>query len=464
MSATVAERLAAFAVADSPVPAAVRERATLHILDTIGCGMAAVGTGAAGHAAAVAAQQGGTREATMLGWPERMPAALAALANGTRCHGLDYDDTHEAGICHASTVVAPAALAVGEAQRRSGADVIDAYVRGCEVAVRLATAFADGAYGTGFHPTAVCGAFGAAAATARLDRLDECQTAQALGVVGSFAAGLLEYLSDGSATKPIHAGWAAQAGIQAARLADAGATGPARVVEGERGLLAAHGAARDGGAAVVADLGQRWEAAAMALKPFPACHFAHASTWAAAEIAAEHRLGADDIAEIVVRISPAGVPMVLEPLGAKRRPRTPYDAKFSLPFTVAHRLVHGGVGLDAFTDEAIADAEVLALARRVSWEPLRPSERDISRFGGGARIVTRSGRSLDRLLRHAPGSPHNPLDEAAVLRKFRDNASLVVQADEARRLAEMVRALEAAPAVHGVMSATNASAAREPVG
>jgi len=449
----VARRLAAFAVGGTPVPDDVRDRLALHLVDVVGCGIAAVGTGAAGHASTVAAAQGGVPEASLLGAAERVPAALAAFANGTRCHGLDFDDTHEAGICHASTVVGPAALAVGERRNRSGAEVLDAYVIGCEVAVRIAMAFADGAYARGFHPTGVCGAFGAAAAAARLERLDEDLAVEALGVVGSFASGLLEYLSDGSATKPIHAGWAAQAGIQAALMARAGATGPARVIEGRLGLLAAHGARVDGADAIAEDLGERWEAAAMSLKPFPACHFAHASTWAAAETAAEQRLEPGDIAEIIVRIPQAGVQMVLDPLEAKRHPRTPYEAKFSLPFTVAHHLVRGGLGLDAFSDSSIADADVLALAARVAAEPIRETDGAVSRFGGGARVITRSGAELDRLLPHPPGSPGNPLDEAWVLGKFRDNAALALPPERAEPLAAALRDIASAPSLEPIVRA-----------
>ena len=437
----MAHALAAFAVADAPVPDDVRDRLGLHLLDVVGCGIAAVGAGVAGHASALASAQGGAPEASLIGASERVPAALAAFANGTRCHGLDFDDTHEVGICHASAVVGPAALAVGERRGRSGGDVLDAYVRGCEVAVRIATVFADGAYARGFHPTGVCGAFGAAAAAARLEGLDERLTLAALGVAGSLASGLLEYLSDGSATKPIHAGWAAQAGVQAVLLAASGAAGPTRVIEGEFGLLASHGARPDDAGAIVDELGERWEAAAMSIKAFPACHFAHASTWAAAETVATHGLRPDDIAAIVVRIPHAGEQMVLDPIEAKHHPRTPYDAKFSLPFTVAHHIVRGGLGLDAFSEASIADPDVLALARRVAAEPLGPADGTVSRFGGGARTITRDGRELDRLLPHAPGSPGNPLDEAAVLAKFRDNAALALPPERAETLADALRTI-----------------------
>jgi 2-methylcitrate dehydratase PrpD len=453
----IGPQLASFAIESAPetIPPELRARAKLHLLDTLGCGIAATGLGAAGHATALAVAQGGRPEASILGEPDRVPAALAALANGTRCHGLDFDDTHEAGICHVSTVVAPAALAVGEASRRSGGEVLDAYVLGSEVALRIAIALVDGLYARGFHPTSVCGAFGAAAATSRLLGLEPSEAANALGIVGSFAAGLFEYLSDGSATKPLHAGWAAQAGIQAARLARAGATGPATVIEGRFGLAASHTGATIDAAALVEGLGERWEVANVSIKPFPACHFAHSSTWAAAQLAEEHGLGPADIEEIVVRVPAEGEALVLSPLPDKHEPRTVYDAKFSLPFTVAHHLVHGHLGLSSFSEQSIRDPDVLALARRVRGEPLPDPP---SRFAGGARVSTISGGELDRLIEHAPGSPRNPLDEEWLLAKFRANAELALDADAAIRLADALRAIDQAPSLDEAMALLRSAA------
>jgi 2-methylcitrate dehydratase PrpD len=352
-------------------------------------------------------------------------------------------------------VVAPAALAVGEASQSSGGEALDAYIVGSEVALRIAIALADGLYARGFHPTSVCGAFGAAAAASRLLGLGVPETANAFGIVGSFAAGLFEYLSDGSATKPLHAGWAAQAGVHAAGLAQAGATGPATVIEGRFGLAASHTDSRLDAEAVVDRLGETWEVANISIKPFPACHFAHSSTWAAAELADEHGLGPADIGEIVVRIPAEGVPVVLSPLSDKVEPRTVYDAKFSLPFTVAHHLVHGHLGLSAFSAQSIRDPEVLALARRVRGEPMAGAP---SRFAGSAHVVTTAGDTLDRAIAYAPGSPRNPLDEERLLAKFRSNAELMLDPGCARELADALRALDEAPSLDRVMTLARADA------
>jgi 2-methylcitrate dehydratase PrpD len=196
--------------------------------------------------------------------------------------------------------------------------------------------------------------------------------------------------------------------------------------------------------------GQTWELENLSIKPFPACHFVHSSTWAAVELADEHGLDHRDIAEIFVRIPPEGEALVLEPLSAKYEPRTPYDAKFSLPFTVAHHLVHGRLGVSSFSADAIRDPEVLALARRVRREPL--AGREPSRFAGGARVVTRGGDEFDKFIPHAPGSPRNPLDEGWLLTKFQANAEMALEATVAGELAGALRSLDAAAAIGPVLA------------
>jgi 2-methylcitrate dehydratase PrpD len=461
VSQTVAARLAAFTVnTDSgAIPAQARASARLHLLDTLGCGIAAVSLSAGEPPTVLARAQGGNPEASLLGDSTLVPAAVAALANGTRCHALDFDDTHELGICHASTVVAPAALAVGEACARGGDDVLAAYLIGNEVAVRIATELADALYERGFHPTSVCGSFGSTAAACRLYGLGVEATTNALGIVGSFAAGLFEYLSDGSSTKPLHAGWAAQAGVQAALLARAGAPGPATVIEGRFGLLASHGGSPAAADAIWERLGERWEATKISIKPFPACHFVHSSTWAAGELATENRLAPADLAEIIVRIPAEGEALVLEPAAAKAQPRTPYDAKFSLPFTVAHQVVRGELGLSAFAPERIADPAVLELAARVRAEPLASPP---SRFAGGTRFVTASGEELDRLVAHVPGSPNNPLAEDQVVAKALANAALGLAPGDAEELVEAVASIDEAASLDRAMALARGARAERP--
>ena len=447
---TAAERLAAFAAAlrDDEVPSRVRARAVLHVLDAIGCAYAASALGEGTEARTVAVAQAGATEAGVIGAVERLPAAPAALANGTLMHALDYDDTHPPSICHITAVVAPAAMAVAAATGAGGRELVTAYVAGCEAVARIGAA-ADGEFHRrGFHATGVCGVFGAAVAAARLLRLDAAATVRALGIAGSFAPGLLEFLGDGSSTKRLHAGGAARAGVEAALLAQAGATGPAGVLDGRYGVFATHLGDRHEAAlaAQLDDLGDRWETAAMAIKPFPCCHFMHGALEALQSLG----LRADDVAAIDVRVADAGVGLILEPAAAKPRPRTPYDAKFSLPFTAGALLVHGRVGVATFTADGIDDEAAVAVARRMSYEPV-PLAEMANGFGGAVAVRTTDGRTVTAAVDHPRGSVAAPMTEADVRAKFRDNAGLALAAAD-------VAALEVA-----ILGADDAELAPQPV-
>ena len=446
---TAAERLASFAVAlrHEDVPAAVRERAVLHVLDAVGCAYAASALGEGGEARAVVSAQGGTPEAALIGSHVRAPATGAALANGTLMHALDFDDTHPGSICHITTVVAPAALAVAEAVGAGGRELVTAYVAGCETVARLGAA-ADGEFHRrGFHATGVCGVFGSAVAAARLLSLDEAATVCALGIAGSFAPGLLEFLGDGSSTKRLHAGGAARAGVEAALLAAAGATGPAGVIDGRYGLFATHlgHAHAEAIGAQLDDLGARWETAAMAIKPYPCCHFMHGALEAIASL----DLAAGDVLGIDVRVADAGVGLILEPAAEKPRPRTPYDAKFSLPFTAGALLVHGRVGVATFTADGIDDEAAVVVAERMSYQPV-PLAEMANAFGGSVAVRTADVRTLEAVVEHPRGSLAAPMTIDEVRAKFRDNASLalapgavlaleaaILGADEAQRAPEL---------------------------
>src|SRR5581483_10519361 len=191
-----AERLAEFATTLTleDVPEEVRRHAKLHLLDTLGCGLAAHATGTATEGRQAMAELGGEPQATVIAHEAALPAPNAAFANAMLCHGLDFDDTHSDSVSHISTVTCPAALAAGEAQGLGGGDVLTAIVAGNEAITRIGAAASGLFHARGFHPTAICGIFGATSAAARLAGLDTRTTASALGIAGSMAAGLFAYL------------------------------------------------------------------------------------------------------------------------------------------------------------------------------------------------------------------------------------------------------------------------------
>ncbi len=439
-----ASRIAAFAeeLRFQDIPSDVVAAAKLHLLDTLGCGLAAHALGVATQGREVLAEMGGAKEATTIGLPFRLPAPNAAFANAMLCHGLDFDDTHSASICHVSVVTCSAALAAAEAAEGSGQEALAAIVVANEIVTRIGMAAPGAFHARGFHPTAVCGIFGATAAAARLAGLDRGRTTSALGIAGSFASGLFAYLEDGTATKPVHPAWAAHGGLLAARLAGLGAEGPPSVLEGPFGLYHAFLGAEPGVIDLdseLADLGLRWETLRIAFKPYPACHYMHGALGAVAEVAAG--LDPEEIEEVVVVVPEEAVPIVLEPAEQKRAPRSEYEGKFSLQYSAAAMIVHGRLGLASYSEEAIADPRVLALARRVRYETAR-YETYPGSFPGGARVRLRDGRTLQVDHPYQLGSPENPLSEEAVRAKFRDNALLALDEKAADEIEQAVMSLE----------------------
>ena len=428
--ATYSDRLGDFVaqLKVEQIPTATVEHAQLHLLDVLGCGIAAHAFGEAEYALSAARELGGHGDAVAIGASD-LGQGDAAFVTGPLCHALDFDDTHPGSIVHVSASVVPAAITAARAAGATGADLLAAVVAGNEVSIRVGAAAGGEFHARGFHPTGVCGAFGAAAAAARARGLDAFQTADALGIVGSMASGLLEFLADGSETKRLHPGWAARAGLTAASLAAHGATGPATVFEGSRGFYAAyvHGAGSDLDSRL-ADLGHRWVTDEIAYKPYPACHYSHAPLDALEEILATTPLRPDQVASITGLTTKVGVALMCEPAVDKLRPRTAYDAKFSLPYCLAARLVTCRLDVGSFTEAAIAHPEVIALTPRIGYELRRYSHKPDS-FGGGIRLVTTDGRVLKREFRYQRGGSENPLSSDDILAKFRTNAGHGLPAD-----------------------------------
>jgi 2-methylcitrate dehydratase PrpD len=438
-----ARRLADFATAVEfeSLPDAVRASLKLQLLDTLGVGLAAHALGAGTAPQEAMLDLVGAGRATAIGARHPLAVTGAALVNGTLFHALDYDDTHATSICHVSSVVCAAALASAEVAGVGGRELLSALAAGTEVAVRIGSISAVPVLERGFHPTSVFGVFGAAAAAARIARLSVSATTSALGIAGSLASGLFAYLADGTETKPLHAGFAAASGITAAGLARAGADGPPSVLEAPFGVFAAYGGVAVDPAAKLESLGTAWEVPNVALKPYPACHFMHASVYAAGQLAAAASLDPGEIEDVVVSIPPQAVAVVLEPAATKLAPRTPYEAKFSLQYSVAAMLANGRVDLSSYTEEAIGDRAVLELAQRVSYET-KLYETYPAAFPGGVRIRTRHGAVLEDELVHQPGSAERPLADSEVREKFRRNARLALERPAVARLEEAVMALD----------------------
>ncbi|WP_256839407.1 MmgE/PrpD family protein [Ornithinimicrobium faecis] len=442
------------------VPPPARAAAVRHLLDGAGAAVGAARRWGDHPAVQVAADLAGPEQATILGRSPRVSAPAAALANGTLLHAMDFDDTHAGGLVHATAVVLPAVLAVGEEVDATGEEALVAALAGFEVACRLAAAAPHAFHARGLHATAAVGVFSSAMVASRLLGLDEPTTVNALGIAGSQAGGLLEFLATGASTKQLHPGFAGHAGILAARLAHAGATGPESVIEGRHGLFAALLDHTVDTARITDGLGERWEVERITLKPYPACQLVHVSLDAARSAlqrAGRSRLERTEVESVRVRVHPDCVDIVCEPREDKVAPRTSYDAKFSLPWSLAALLMDGEIELATYAEDSIARAEVAEFAGRVVIE-VQPSEGVAADAPGHVEIRLADGRRLLGEVSRSAGGPDQPLTDDEVDRKFLANCE---EAPGAPDLIRSIRQLTDEPSVRALASALSAVATRE---
>jgi 2-methylcitrate dehydratase PrpD len=358
---------------------------------------------------------------TAIGHTRTLTGSGAAFVNGTAAHGEDFDDTFEGGPVHAGAVIVPAVLAACERHNPDGRMALTGIAVGTEVLCRLSLVVPKAVHKAGFHPTAIFGAMGAAAGVGAALGLNARQIVDALGIAGSMAGGIIEYLAEGAWTKRLHAGWAAQSGMRAALLARNGFVGPRTVFEGVHGLF--HGFAHTTHGdyeALVGDFGKRWVADTLAFKPYPCGTMAQPYVDCARRLAARG-VKLEQIREIVCEVAEGTVHRLWEPLAGKQRPLNGYAAKFATPYLLAAGFVHGGVGLGAFTEAAIRDPRVLALAAKVEYviDPQNPYPNN---YTGHIRATLNDGSVMEERQPHLRGGAQEPLTRQDVTDKFMLNA------------------------------------------
>jgi 2-methylcitrate dehydratase PrpD len=428
------------------IPSAVATRAKYLMLDAVGIALASTGFDFAHRTLTAMRGLAGEGDTPVIGFPARLPMRDAALVNGVLIHGLDFDDTHTGGVVHPTASLLPTVLAVGARRRIDGRAALAAYTAGVEAAARLGAVAKGGFHQIGFHPTGLIGAFACALAAGKLMGLSEEQLTMAQGITLSAAAGSLEFLEDGAWTKRFHSGWAANAGITAAALAQQGFVGPKRAYEGRFGLYPSHLQERyDAGDLALAtrDLGEVWELMQVAVKPFPACHFTHACADAAIALKRDHDLDARAVEHVEALVPAEVVKTVCEPVANKRRPANAYDAQFSIPFIVAAALIRGRFTLAELTAEAISDPQILTLADRVDYR-VDPGSGFPHYYSGELVVTTADGHCLRHREHMNRGCGDRPLAEAEILRKFHDNAARTVAPQRAREIAETMLGLDTA--------------------
>lgn len=428
------------------VPPAVVDKAKLVFLDTLGIALASSTMDFGAMVTRVAQRLGGSQHSLLLGSSIRVAAANAVIANGTLAHGLDYDDTLEEAIVHTGSCAWMTALAIGEEVGASGAAVLEAAIAATEVLCKVGLVAPGKFHARGFHPTALCSTFGAAAAAGKLYDLDISQWSDALGLCGSQSSGIIEYLADGTWTKRLHPGWSAHGGVIATLLAREGFRGPAKVFEGTHGFFSSFGGRNEYRYEKILELGKVWEIPRLTFKSYPCGSISHPYMDCARKIKQQYALDPEQISEVICRTAEGPVHRLWEPLADKQRPVSSYGAKFSLPYSIAVMLMRGRAGLEEFSDQAIADPAVLALAKKVRYE-LDPTIDYPRHFSGHVKVKMNDGSVLEENQPHPRGGLEDPLPPQEIAAKFRANASLVLSASRVEQIVDAVNRLEQMPAI-----------------
>lgn len=426
------------------LPAEVTEKATSCVLDSLGVALVGSTTPWSKSVQRAVRAQATSGTAIVFGGSDTAPLSLAALANGTSGHSLDYDDDNAQ--VHVGAAIVPVALAVGEHVGASGRDVLNAVVAGYEGSVRCGWAMRpENLHARGFHPTGVCNPYGATAAAGVLLGLTAEELTCAFGIVGSMTAGVSQFFEDGTMTKRLHAGQAAESGVSAALLAKEGFTGPSAIFEGRLGICNAF--VDDGHPeAVTAALGERYLIMETAQKGYPINFAVHAPIGATLRVMRANGLAPDDVASIV-----AGVrPMVAEHVGhpTAHRPQTVLAAQMSLPFGVAVAMIEGTITLDHLTEEWIHRDDVLKHAAKVTVVPAAWLDRVDGVEEGSVlpvdlRLTTTLGEEYHEVVTFQHGDPRDPLSDADLVAKFRDCAGRLLTDEATEASLEKVRGLGA---------------------
>lgn len=424
----VEQRIAEFVVGTetNEVPEAAIEAARRSIFDCVGCMLAASAQPHGQKIIQFARQEGAPGQSTIFGSDQKTSRSMAALANATLAHGLDYDDGRTAS-GHACGVFFPTALAVGEPLGVSGRELLTAYAIGLEVITHIADACHFEEKEAGFHLTSLMGTMGATATAARLMGLSQEQTVMALGIAGSMGTGIIQNF--GTYTKPLHSGLASKNAVIAARLAADGWTASDNILGGLVGWSAAYMKNYDY-EAMARDLGGPWRTAARTplIKQYPCCGMSHGPLDSLLRLMAEHGFTHRDVEQLEVRATYDSLVMMFP------EPASGFQGKFSLSYTLATALIDGKLDIDSFTDEKLARPEYAETVAKIKvgltskWETgTRETSRRVRRDDALPLIVRlKDGRTLSR----SAGRVDGLQTPEEIMTKFRGNASRALSPDD----------------------------------
>jgi 2-methylcitrate dehydratase PrpD len=416
------------------VPANVVEHAKLCLLDWLGATMAGA---VEREASSLVEVFGGLKpgESTIVGFGIKIPSHEAAYVNGAISHLVELDDIHREAIIHPGAPVIPAGLALSEKLGAPGKTLLESVIAGYEVEIAVGKAVNPSHYKF-WHTTGTCGTFGATAAACKVLGLDDSKVVNAFGIAGTHAAGLIEVF--GTPSKALNPGRAARDGVLAALLAGKGFTGPKTIFEGEKGFFKATSTEKDYEKGF-RELGLTYEITRNGFKRHSSCGHTHAAIDAILALKDELGLSAEDVVEVEV----GTYRDALEIVGKNYEPRSPAEAKFSLPYCIAVALIYGSVSLRQFKDEKIRSPDVKRLSKKVKVyvdeevDALYPRK-----LGAKVRVRTRNSETYEKFVEVAKGNPENPLSTHEIISKFMELATLKVKVDVCKRLVETIMNLE----------------------
>lgn len=435
---TIAERLAEFASGFSydQLCSDQTGKLKLYLLDWLGSAYAGAGQPPVLMVLKVARGHGGSPQATFIPDGSRGSSLMAALVNGASSHVVEMDDLHRESILHPAAAILPAVFAAAEAQHASGKELLAAMAVGYEVGIRVAVAAGTSHYRL-WHTTGTCGTFGAAAGAGRILGLSVEQMSWALGSAGTQAAGLWAFLVENAMSKQLHPGKAAMNGLLAALLAREGFTGARTILESEKGFFKATSQDFDENRCLEG-LGKDFCFEDNSLKFHASCGHTHSAIDAVLAATGGRPMGPEEVHRVTVQIYQAALDLL-----GDVEPKSPYLAKFSLPFCIATALRYGRVGLEAFSEERLKDAELLQLMDRIRvHENPSLSAAFPKSWPARAEILTQDGATLRAECEFPKGDPQNPLTEGEVADKFRWMVEGALGQQRAEELLRLVMALE----------------------
>ena len=439
---TLADWAAGLKLAD--VPPKVRDYAKRFILDNVGCQIAgAVLPWSKTYYDVMKATRSGSH-ATVVYFGDKMAPDDAAFLNSTFNHANETDDTHLKSPTHPGGIAVPAAQAMAEYAKATGDKMLLAVIVAYEIQIRISWACSPYLIYRGHHPPVGVGPFGAAAAGAVLMGLDNESMLNALAIAGSHSAGLIEYTKTGGSVKRIHSAIPTAAGVRAALFAKAGITGPHSILEGEKGFCKVFAVDYDLNR-LTDGLGTLYHTLDNALKPYSCCHLIHAAFDTLDKLRDREPVDPDQVEQMLVYTNSE---QILSHIGSIIEPEDILGAQFSLPFSMAMRLHHGGRGVNGgngfwdYPKVDVKDPVLINTARKVKCLVPTGAEWKAVDKGAGIEVIMKDGRHLKEIVAYSKGLPENPMSAAEVEEKFHSLVDPILPPGRALEIIEAVHDIE----------------------